>query len=341
MAAKPGGRPSEWITNRGRVRTPLGHRLVMLVDEHLKAHGLTRSDKGAVRQALEQIRRKPPYDKWTEIEPLRQGFYAALKATPPPEPPADPQDHCASLLQKWGAANARQIINQLATLARPERMASLVERFDALARSNRRPEEKVAKVLWWVSKMEEDPGWFPSIRRDRTAARDKRWTKFLEAIKAAGTMSVEEFRCHFDLTEAAANGALQAMLRAKMINRVSDGVYSVGPGDRYTRNTVCVLALMIEHPGIRCKEMEARLNLGKAAVRGAIESLRRMGIADPQPCTGNWSKTDDGRCVRLGAPPVLSASAREAVRHGEIRDGRGGTLWKRPEPDQTPMVRLS
>src|SRR5260370_18714653 len=95
------------------------------------------------------------------------------------------------------------------------------------------------------------------------------------------------------------------MRKARKIERAGEGIYALaGYGDAYARNTERVLALLIEQPGLRSKEIEGRLNLSKSAVLGAVAALRKMGFVAPPTGAIPWSKPFDGPPPATPGPAV-------------------------------------
>jgi hypothetical protein len=315
MATKSGGRPSIWTSEGGRIRTPLGHTLVLRINELCKAHGWASNDRGAVRSVIAKIRAEPPYSGHTD-EQLRQGFYAASKALPPP---AEPRDQLISSLQKLGAPfeASRALVDRLipiVTINIPFLGLPYIDLMFDHVRRARRLRTALSKVEWLeraADKLESNRPSYPIRPWDQAS------NVSIELIKTAlrdGLSSVDEIAAHTRIKRRTAQELLAFMASNGDAVRKRHGLY--GPPQEsaaaYVRPGEATLKILERGPASPA-EIRERAGLTKAQVAGAVHWL--------------WKKA--GKIKRLrpnlyalpGAAPVPHVYARDAIINA-LRSGR-------------------
>jgi hypothetical protein len=302
MATKSGGRPGVWAIEAGRIRTPLGHNLVLLVTDGLKAHG-----QGALRRVLAELRTKPPYNGW-ELEQLRQGYYTASKASPPA---TDPRDQWLSDLQRWGRPPeaSRALVDRLIAIVTHRLpylgLAYVGQMFDHVTRV-RRLSTGQRKIEWLeraAAKLESDRPSYPIRPWDQGSNAN------IELIKAAlgrGLTSIGDIAARTGIKPRTVQDLLVFLNSNGDVVRYQHGHY-IAPQEgvaAYVPPGEAILRILESKPATPAK-LRARTGLNKAQVAGALHWL--------------WKRA--GKIVRLrpglyalpGTAPVPHIYARDAI----------------------------
>jgi hypothetical protein len=289
--------------------------LVLRINELCKAHGWASNDRGAVRSVIAKIRAEPPYSGHTD-EQLRQGFYAASKALPPP---AEPRDQLISSLQKLGAPfeASRALVDRLipiVTINIPFLGLPYIDLMFDHVRRARRLRTALSKVEWLeraADKLESNRPSYPIRPWDQAS------NVSIELIKTAlrdGLSSVDEIAAHTRIKRRTAQELLAFMASNGDAVRKRHGLY--GPPQEsaaaYVRPGEATLKILERGPASPA-EIRERAGLTKAQVAGAVHWL--------------WKKA--GKIKRLrpnlyalpGAAPVPHVYARDAIINA-LRSGR-------------------
>jgi hypothetical protein len=293
----PGGRPASFTRQGGRVRTTIGHDLVLLI-------GARFSD-----ERLEEIRTRPPYNNWKPAQ-LRDAYFRARKASPPP---TEPRDQLISRLEKLGSTpdGTRILVDRLITIVTVRLpylgLAYIAQMFDHVARV-RRLRTGQSRIKWLeraADKLESDRPSYPIRPWDRASDTS------IDLIKAAlrkGLTGIGEISAHTGLKRRTAqellvfmssNGNGEAVrLRHGHYGPPREGAIASEPPGKV------ILRVLKDGPATSAR-IRDRGDLTKAQSAGALHWL--------------WKRA--GKIVRLrpdlyalpGTAPVPHTYARDAI----------------------------
>lgn len=287
MAGKSGGHPGTWAKNG--TRTVLGHRLVLLVDAYLKAHGLLQNAKGAVRAAITEIRANDAQTwKVYEFEDMRRGFYTAKKLPPPP---IEPRDHLISELQKFGMSPDAAVIlaDRLITICTIKipflGFDYIVAMIDHVKRARRLRTDE-SKAQWFeraAGQLDSPKPRFPIRPWDEASNAN------IEATKSAlldGLTAIDEIAARTGIKHRTQQELLCFLQDIGEARRLEHGYYGP-PGEGaadYMRPGEAVLKVLESGPASP-KEIGIRANLTEAQTTAAIHWLWKEArqIVRPEP----------------------------------------------------------
>lgn len=299
MTAKAGGRPSKWMTDRGRVRTPLGDRFYLDVVDFLKIHGLSRDD-GAVRRAVAQLH---PEANSKQLERLRKVFYDLEKASPPrpvaeaPQAPrstndaASPTPQQVFSMQKWGRLarppldpeEAKNFVDELFA-ASGVHQPYFNELFEIAGRKHGVVDhEKIEWFRWVLRKLTERPSWWPYERPEiRDRSRRDRLLKIIDAAPD-GKADISRLMKKTRWTRDAVVNHTRRLCDDNELIRLAPGLFTrPGRGVAHIPAREQVLALMEAAPQdteFKAAEMSKMLGRPRQAIDSALHGHGAL-IAD-------------------------------------------------------------
>jgi hypothetical protein len=300
-AAPSGGRPASFTKQGGRVRTTIGHDLVLLMGDRF-------SD-----ERLAEIRTRPPYNNWKPSQ-LRDGYFRARRASPPP---TEPCDQLISRLEKLGGTpdGSRILVDRLITIVTHKHptlgLAYVGQMFDHVTRV-RRLRTGQSKIEWLereAAKLESDRPYYPIRPWDKGSNAN------IEAIKSAlgdDLTSVQDIAAATGIKPRTAQELLCFMTDTGAARRLRHGHYGPpqeGAAAYVTPGNLILEALEVARAsaeqGLSAEQLRQRTGLSAAQVAAALHWL--------------WRKAD--KIVRLrpglyalpGTAPVPHTYARDAI----------------------------
>jgi DNA-binding transcriptional ArsR family regulator len=280
MASHKPGRQSVWVKDGNR--TPLAHKLVLLVNAGLEADG------EAMTGAILKLQEKHPEFKEWPVENLRRRFYETERL-PPPELTQE-ESRWVSLLLQWGketkrhpalisAEQAREIVYQLIAFAPQRRRADLDQLFGhpSIHLSGR---NKIKWLRLVIARLKRNPNYWP-IPISRYGRPDVTAGKILSYVTNAPGQ--EAYKCDIiaglDLLPTTGQTTLSSMTNAGWLVRKASGKYGLPregvsnyvPGDQAVLNALAAGAHTFD-------ELVTATGLPEGAVTAAIHRLKERKV---------------------------------------------------------------
>jgi hypothetical protein len=219
------GRPSVWVRNGHR--TPLAHKLVLLLNAGLEAHG-----EAMIGAILKLQKNHPEFKEWP-AETLRGEYYHTAPLPPPPL--TKEESRWVSLLIQWGketkrhpafisAEQAREIVDHLIAFAPQHRRADLDQLFTRMS-IHRSGREKIKQLRLAIARLAANPNDWP-IPISRRGRRDVVAGKIEGYLREVGSALKQDIATALGLPLTTTQVTLCSLTRHKRIVREGLGVYA-------------------------------------------------------------------------------------------------------------------